>query len=60
MDECVPADREFDESANHADLLVDASHYSRIEVDGSSFSVMEGSTSRANRRPKPTVVADTS
>ena len=34
MDECVPADREHNESAIHADLLVDVSENSRIEVDG--------------------------
>ena len=34
MEECVPADREYNESAIHADLLVDVSEDSRIEVDG--------------------------
>ncbi|WP_436930106.1 aminopeptidase [Halosimplex halobium] len=34
MAECVPDDRELNESAVHADLLVDTSEDSRIEVDG--------------------------
>jgi len=34
MEECVPADRAFNESATHVDLLVDVSEDSRIEVDG--------------------------
>lgn len=34
MAECVPDDREFNESARHVDMLVDVSENSRIEVDG--------------------------
>jgi len=34
MSECVPDDREPNESAVHADMLVDVSERSRIEVDG--------------------------
>ncbi|MXV62022.1 aminopeptidase [Natronorubrum sp. JWXQ-INN-674] len=34
MAECVPDDRPFNESAVHADMLVDMSEASRIEVDG--------------------------
>ncbi|UPW01408.1 aminopeptidase [Halorussus gelatinilyticus] len=34
MEECVPDDREFNESARHLDLLVDVSEDSRLEVDG--------------------------
>jgi aminopeptidase len=33
MEECVPDDREFNESAIHVDMLVDMSTESRIEVD---------------------------
>ncbi|WP_135535694.1 aminopeptidase [Halostella pelagica] len=34
LEECVPDDREFNESAMHVDMLVDMSENSRIEVDG--------------------------
>ena len=34
MAECVPDDREFNESARHVDMLVDMSEDSRIEIDG--------------------------
>ena len=34
MEECVPDDREFNESARHVDMLVDMTEDSRIEVDG--------------------------
>ena len=34
VEECVPDDREFNESARHVDMLVDMSEHSRIEVDG--------------------------
>jgi aminopeptidase len=34
LEECVPDDREFNESATHVDMLVDMSEDSRIEVDG--------------------------
>ena len=34
IDECVPDDREFNESATHVDMLVDVSEDSRIEIDG--------------------------
>ncbi|WP_135826561.1 aminopeptidase [Halorussus ruber] len=34
MDECVPDDREFNESSRHVDVLVDVSENSFIEVDG--------------------------
>jgi aminopeptidase len=33
-EECVPDDRELNESARHVDMLVDMSDNSRIEVDG--------------------------
>jgi len=34
IEECVPDDREFNESATHVDMLVDVSEDARIEVDG--------------------------
>ncbi|WP_121821131.1 aminopeptidase [Halostella salina] len=34
IEECVPEDREFNESDTHVDMLVDMSEDSRIEVDG--------------------------
>jgi len=34
IEECVPEDRELNESARHVDMLVDMSENSRIEVDG--------------------------
>jgi len=34
LEDCVPDDREFNESATHVDMLVDMSEDSRIEVDG--------------------------
>lgn len=37
MEECVPEDETFNESAIHLDMLVDMSEDSRIEVDGSDI-----------------------
>ncbi len=37
MEECVPDDRPFNESAVHADILVDVSRDSRLEVDGEAI-----------------------
>jgi aminopeptidase len=34
LEECVPDDRECNESARHVDLIVDVSEDSRVEVDG--------------------------
>jgi aminopeptidase len=34
LEECVPDDREFNDSATHVDMLVDVSEDSRVEVDG--------------------------
>lgn len=39
LEECVPPDRECNESATHVDLLVDVSEDARIEVDGEPFKV---------------------
>ncbi|WP_255149166.1 aminopeptidase [Halorarius halobius] len=39
MEECVPDDREFNQSAAHVDMLVDVSEDARVEVDGEPFKV---------------------